>query len=504
MTIKTKNREPWSWVTKEARRFMGKDYLGGSETLEERVRVIADGVQTEMNIPGLSDKIVDYTSRGWISFSTPIWCNAFTNRGLPISCFGSYIEDSMESILTKASEIGMMSKIGGGTSAYFGGLRGRGSLISTGGESFGSVHFMELFKTMSKIVSQGSTRRGSCAAYLPIDHVDIEEFLRINSTEHIIQDFSFGVSVTDQWLEEMESGDKVKRSLWTKIIKKRFETGYPYILFSDTINTKKPDVYKDKDMKIFASNLCSEIMLPSTKEESFVCNLLSTNVRYFEEWKDTDLIEVCVMILDSIMSEFILKAKDIAFMKPAVTFAENHRALGVGVVGYHSFLQSKMIPFESLEAKYWNSQIFKTMKTAAYAASEKLASMFGEPPLLKGYGRRNTTLLAIAPTTSSSEIMGVSPGIEPYTANYSVSKLAKGNFTFKNSDLVNLLKEKGKNDSETWKDILIHGGSVAHVDYLTEEEKNHAYWYFDVLAARLELALKKLNIEYPISEIKKL
>jgi ribonucleoside-diphosphate reductase alpha chain len=469
---KTKSREPWAWLTKESRRFMGKDYLGGSETAEDRVRVIADGVEKELGVEGLADKIVYYASMGYISFSTPLWCNAFVDRGLPISCFGSYIEDTTESILLKAAEVGMMSKIGGGTSAYFGNIRPRGSAISTGGNSFGSVHFMELFKTTTKIISQGSTRRGSCAAYLPIDHGDIEEYLRINSTEHIIQDFSFGVTVSDKWLEEMDAGDKAKRSLWAKIIKKRFETGYPYILFSDTINNNKPQVYKDLGLEIVASNLCTEIMLPSSPDESFVCNLLSTNVLYFEEWKDTDLLEVCTMILDAVMSEFIRKASKIPLMAPAVKFAENHRALGIGVVGYHSFLQSKMIAFESLEAKYWNNLIFKTMDEQTLAATQKLAVMFGEAPIAKGYGVRNTTRLAPAPTTSSSEIMGVSPSIEPIGANYQVLKLAKGNFTFKNEFLADVLKAHGKNTTDVWKDILVKGGSVQHLDFLTDHEKD--------------------------------
>lgn len=461
------------WLTSEARRFMGKDYLAGSATAEDRVKVIAYGAEKELGpkAKGLAERIIHHFERGRISLSTPIWCNAFVEKGLPISCFGSYIEDDMSSILSKAAEIGMMSKIGGGTSAYFGNLRPRGSAISTGGESFGAVHFMELFKTTTKIVSQGSTRRGSCAAYLPIDHPDTPEMLRINSPDHVIQDFSFGVTVTDKWLQEMKDGDKDKRSLWTKVIKKRFETGYPYVLFIDNINNNAPDVYKDNDIKIHASNLCSEICLSSSANESFVCNLLSVNLLHFEEWENTDLLETVTFLLDAVMSEFIRKAKNIPFMQAAVNFAENQRALGIGVVGYHSFLQSKMIAFESMDAKYWNNRIFKNMQEKTLEASKKLASLFGEPPLLKGYGRRNVTLMAIAPTTSSSEIMGVSPGIEPWTANYMVSKLAKGNFTTKNMALSDLLTKHGKNNAATWKSILTSGGSIMHLDFLSDDEK---------------------------------
>lgn len=471
LDVKVK-RKPYAWSTPESKRFMGKDYLGGSGSVEERVRAIAYGAEHELNIPGFALKIIRAMENGWISWSTPVWCNSWADRGLPISCFGSYIEDSMESILLKNAEIGMMSKIGGGTSAYFGNLRSRGTSISTGGESFGPVHFMELFKTTTKIVSQGSTRRGSCAAYLDIEHPDIHEFLRINGPDHIIQDFSFGVNVSDKWLEEMDAGDKVKRSLWAKIIKKRFETGYPYIIYIDTVNNNAPQVYKDTGRKIYASNLCSEITLSSSNDESFVCNLSSVNLRYFEEWKDTDFIQTMIYFLDAVQSEFIRKAKNIPLMDAAVKFAESQRALGLGVIGYHSFLQSKMIPFESLDAKYWNNLIFKTIDEQSLEASKQLAVLFGEPEALKGYGLRNVTRTAIAPTTSSSEIMGESPGIEPWTANYMVEKLAKGNFTTKNPELFALLKEKGKDDGQTLRDILSNGGSVQHCDFLSDHEKD--------------------------------
>jgi ribonucleoside-diphosphate reductase alpha chain len=466
------DREPYAWATSESRRFMGKDYLAGEETLEDRVKAIAKGAQKELGIKGLfAKKLERATANGWVSWSTPVWCNSWANRGLPISCFGSYIEDSMKSILLKNAEVGMMSKIGGGTSAYFGNLRARGTAINSGGQSFGPVHFMELFKTTTKIVSQGSTRRGSCAAYLDIDHPDIEEFLRINSTDHVIQDFSFAVNVSNAWLEEMEAGDKKKRAIWTKVHKKRFETGYPYILFIDNANDAAPQMYKDKGKKIVASNLCSEIMLSSSVDESFVCDLSSVNLRYFEEWKDTDFIEVMIYLLDAVMSEFIRKAKDVPLMEDAVRFAENQRALGLGVIGYHSFLQSKMIPFESMEAKYWNNLIFKSIDEQSLEASKNLAVLFGEPKDLKGYGVRNALRCAIAPTTASSKIMGESPGIEPWTANYMVEKLAKGNFTVKNVDLVTLLEAKGKNTQAVMRDILLKGGSVQHLDFLDDHEK---------------------------------
>lgn len=466
-----KEYKDYYWLTSESRRFMGKDYLGFSNTAEERIDVIADAAENILKIEGFSEKFKRYMTKGWISLSTPIWCNFGIGKGLPISCFGSYIEDSVESILSVQAEVGMMSKIGGGTSAYFGNLRPRGSDISTGGKSFGSVHFMELFKKVTDIISQGSSRRGSCAAYLPIEHADIEEFLRINSTNHIIQDFSFGVTVTDSWYNEMKGGDMAKRKIWKKVIQKRFETGYPYIMFTDTVNDNAPQVYKDKGKKIHASNLCAEIALSSDENESFVCDLSSVNLVHFEEWKDTDLIEVVIQFLDAVMTDFINKAKNIPFMQKAVRFAENQRALGLGVIGYHSFLQSKMIPFESIEAKYWNNLIFRTIDEQSRKATENLAIMFGEPELLKGYGRRNVTCTAIAPTTSSAEIMGESPGIEPWLGCYIVEKLAKGNFTTKNRFFTEILIKHDKNDNKTWKSILTAGGSVQHLEFLSPLEK---------------------------------
>ncbi|NBU48436.1 MAG: ribonucleotide-diphosphate reductase subunit alpha, partial [Flavobacteriales bacterium] len=358
-----------------------------------------------------------------------------------------YCDDKMESILSKVAEVGTMSKMGGGTSGYFGDLRERGAKISVGGESSGPVHFMELFSTIADVVSQGSARRGSFAAYLPVEHPDIEEFLQIRSVGHAIQNMSIGVTITDKWMQEMIDGNKINRKIWGLIIKKRFETGYPYIQFTDTVNNNAPKVYKDKGLKINNSNLCSEIELSNSPDESFVCVLSSINLLHWDEIKETDAVETMVYFLDAVNEEFVKKTDGVKFMEAAHKFAKNQRALGVGVLGWHSYLQSKMIAFESMEAKFINNSIFKTIKEKSDKATEELAKIFGEPDLLKGYGRRNVTTLAVAPTTSSSFILGqVSQSIEPLNSNYFVNKLAKGSFTYKNPYLKNLLKEKGKHD----------------------------------------------------------
>jgi ribonucleoside-diphosphate reductase alpha chain len=462
------------WLNKDSRKFLQRGYLLENETPEQRISDIATTAEKLLNIEGFAKKFESFMHKGYYSLSSPIWSNFGRSRGLPISCFGSYIEDTIESILgSKHAEVAIMTKTGGGTSGYFGEIRGRGEAISSGGESTGSVHFMESYNKLMSVVSQGNVRRGSFAAYLPIDHKDIEEFLKIRGEGNEIQDLSIGVCVSDEWMKSMVEGDKEKRRIWGLVIKKRFESGYPYIFFTDNANNQAPQVYKDKGLKIHHSNLCSEIMLPNSSDESFVCDLSSMNLERWEDWKETDAVETMIYFLDAVMSEFINKTEGVKFMEAPRKFAINHRALGLGVLGWHSLLQSKMIAFESMEAKLLNTTIWKTIRERADKASSELGRIFGEPSLLKGYNRRNTTTLAVAPTTSSSFILGqVSPSIEPNNSNYYVKDLAKGKFSYKNPYLKRLLKEKGKNDDETWMDILKHSGSVQHVDFLSQEEKD--------------------------------
>lgn len=461
------------WLNKDSRKFLQRGYLLEGETAEQRIHDIAKTAEKILNQSGFAAKFENFMHRGFYSLASPIWSNFGRKRGLPISCFGTYIPDTMEGILEKVAEVGMMTKVGGGTSATFGSLRARGTPISSGGESTGSVHFMEMFESLMNVVSQGNVRRGSFAAYLPIDHGDIEEFLQIRGEGNAIQNLSIGVSITDDWMKSMIDGDKEKRRIWGLVIKKRFESGYPYLFFKDNANNQAPKVYKDKGLTINHSNLCSEIMLPNSDDESFVCDLSSMNLERWEDWKDTDAVETMIWFLDAVMTEFIDKTEGMKFMDAPRKFAIRHRALGLGVLGWHSLLQSKMISFESMEAKFLNSTIWKTIRERADKATTDLAGKFGEPEILKGYGRRNTTSLAVAPTTSSSFILGqVSPSVEPNNSNYYVKDLAKGKFSYKNPYLKKLLKEKGKNDDETWMDILKHGGSVQHLDFLSEHEKD--------------------------------
>jgi ribonucleoside-diphosphate reductase alpha chain len=462
----------YRWLTPESETFLQRDYLLAGQTLDERVDIICAEAERRLGIKDFAKKFKENIQKGWYSLSTPVWTNYATNRGLPISCFGSFVDDNMESILHNIAEVGMMTKMGGGTSAYFGKLRPRGSEIKDNGQSAGSVHQMQLFDKLITVVSQGKTRRGNFAAYLDIDHEDIMEFLTIRGEGSPIQDLSFGVCVPSQWLKEMKEGDAQKRKVWAKVLQIRAEFGYPYIQFTDNANNNTVDVYKDKNKKIYASNLCSEIMLPSNEEESFVCCLSSMNLLHFDEWYETDAVKMMVYFLDTVMEEFIEKASKIKFMERAVTFAKNHRALGLGRLGWHSYLQSKMIPFESLEAKLYNVKIAKFIKEQSYEASAELAQMFGEPEMLKGYGRRNTTLNADAPTKSSAFILGqVSESNEPAKANYYIKDLAKIKFTVKNPYLEALLIEKDKNTQDVWNSILMNAGSVQYLDFLSDHEK---------------------------------
>jgi len=464
--------EKYYWLNEDSVTFLRRGYLQGTQSPKKRIKQICDNAENILKIKGFSEKFEDYMSRGFYSLSTPVWVNFGNERGLPVSCFNSHIEDRMDSILYKTAEVGMMSKMGGGTSGYFGELRPRGAKIAVGGQSSGPVHFMELFDKLSEVVSQGSARRGSFAAYLPIEHPDISEFLKIRDNEHPIQNMSFAITITDKWMKDMVEGNRTKRQLWASVIKKRFETGYPYIFFTDTVNRAAPKVYKQNKRKINASNLCSEICLSSDDEESFVCVLSSLNLLHWNEIKETDAAETMIYFLDAVNEEFIKKSRDVPFLAHAHNFAKNQRALGMGALGWHSLLQSKNIPFESMDAMYLNGEIWKTIQARANDASEKLAKKYGEPPMLKGHGKRNVTTLAIAPTTSSSFILGqISPSIEPLNSNYFVKDLAKGKFTYKNPYVSELLATHKKNNAKIWKSILTHGGSVQHLDFLSDEER---------------------------------
>ena len=474
-----KNREPFDWINEESITFLRRGYLSEGEEPLERIRTIADHAEKILGIEGFADKFYKYMGKGWYSLSSPVWANFGKKRGLPVSCFGSNIGDNIESILYTQAEVGEMSKMGGGTSGYFGKIRERGADITDNGHAPGAVHFMNLFESVVDNISQGATRRGRFSPYLPVEHPDIMEFLEIGTEGFPIQDLTHAVTVSDDFMKEMIGGDEKKRAIWAKVIQRRGEIGYPYIMFSDTMNNNSPDVYRDNGAKIYNSNLCSEIALHNSEEESFVCVLSSMNVLHYDEWKDTDAVEVMTYFLDAVVTEFLTKIEDLKsdgsiegnraffYLEKAYTFAKRQRALGLGVLGWHSLLQSKGLGFDTKESARLNVEVFKTIKEKSYNASSELSEKFGEPEYLKGYGRRNVTLNAIA------FILGqVSQSIEPIWSNCYVKDVAKMKVTIKNPILKKLLVELGKDTKEVWDTIKKKDGSVQHLDFLSDEQKD--------------------------------
>ncbi len=451
------------WLNEDSRKFLSRGYI--TEEPEQRIKDIANTAEKYLHMPGFAEKFEKYMSKGFYSLSTPVWINFGKQKGLPISCYGSNIDDNLDSILNAGREIGMMSKYGGGTSCYLGNIRPRGSVISTGGLADGPVHYARIYDTVVDVCKQSEARRGACAAYLPIEHADIEEFLDIGTEGNLIQNLQYGVTVSTNWLEQMRGGDKIKRKIWAKVIQRRSEFGYPYIMFTDNSNNNSP--YKELGMKINASNLCSEIQLPTDTYNSFVCCLGSINLLHWDEIIKTDAIETYVFFLNAVMDEFIKKAEVKAGLKRAYNFANKHRAIGLGVLGYHSLFQSKLIEFESLAAKQLNNHIFKHLKEISDEASRWLYEHRGYRSLREGYA--NTTLMAIAPTKSSSFIHGaVSMGIEPIKSNYFIKDLAKSKTIYKNPFLEEELEKYGLNTKKTWASILKKDGSVQHLDFPTK------------------------------------
>jgi ribonucleoside-diphosphate reductase alpha chain len=472
LTEKETQERLW-WLNIESKQILDRGYLLYGETVEGAIERVCEAAAKRLFRPELKDAFKEMIERGWMSLSSPIWANMGTERGLPISCFNVHVPDSIESITNKLGEVIMQTKTGGGTSGYFGDLRPRGTAVTDNGRSSGAVSFMKLFDAAMDTISQGGVRRGAFAAYLDIDHPDCEEFLQIKNIGNPIQNLFFAVCVPDYWMQEMIDGDMEKRSLWAKVLESRQQKGLPYIFFSDNVNRNKPQVYKDLNLRINASNLCSEIMLPSSEDESFICCLSSMNLELYDEWKDTEAVTLATFFLDAVLQEFIAKTEHLYYLTAANKFAKRHRALGLGVMGWHSLLQKRMIPFESFEAKQLTTEIFSYMQQKTEKGTKELARIYGEPELLKGYGRRNTTTMAIAPTTSSSAILGqTSPGIEPYSSNYYKAGLAKGNFMRKNKYLKALLEEKGIDNEDTWRSIMLANGSVQHLSELTPHEKS--------------------------------
>ncbi len=468
------------WLTEDGFNTLCKGYLLPNETPIEMYRRVSKAAASYYtDSPKWERKFFDAIWNGWLCLATPVASNMGTNRGLPISCNSIHVGDSVNSIFRKSHELAILSKHGAGVGIYMGDIRGRGAAIKEGmnGSSEGIVPWAKIYDTTTLSISQGSTRRGAAALYLPVNHSDIDEFINIRRPVGDINrrcmNVQHGVCIDDDFMKQVEEGkDPRAKEIWTNILRARFETGEPYLFFTDNVNNQNPESYKKNNLRVSTSNICSEITLYTDPDHTFVCCLSSLNLLRWDEWKDTDLVETAIRFLDAVMEEYITKASNIEGLEAAVRFARKSRALGLGVLGWHSLLQSKMIPFDSFDAMKLNGQIFKTIRERAEEETVRLATELGEPEWCTGLGRRNTHLLALAPTVSNALISGGhSQGIEPFISNIFAQKSAKGTFIRKNIYLQALLASKEKDTPEIWNEINASQGSVQTLSCLTTEEK---------------------------------
>jgi len=483
------------WLHEDQRLFLERDYLVDEQTPEERYLEICNTitnyclkmshtVEAIEYSKDIGERFKTYISNGWVSFSTPVLINFGKEDNLPISCNKSILSDSLHDIYKGVHELGMLAKYGAGTSQNFSKLRGMGSKIATGGTSNSILDWIELYADMMSKTNQNRARRGFLTAFLSVDHPEIMSVLDIGThrmpteKQRFFQTITTGVTLPIGWLQSLKQGDKDKRKIWAKILKSRKEVGYPYILDLQNSNDARPQVYKDKDMFIETSNICNETVEFVSEDKTFACCLSSANSYLYDEWKDDpNFIFDMNLMLDCVIEEYIEKGSKLHGLEKAVLFAKEHRSIGLGVLGFHSYLQKEGIVFGELASFAVNNAIFSLLQKESLRASKWMAEHWGEPKILKGYGLRNTTRLAQAPTKSTSYIMGgvalnLSEGIEPHKSNYNSKKLAKIQSEVKNKELQDLLTEKGLNTKDVWDSILKNNGSVQHLKELNQREKD--------------------------------
>lgn len=465
------------WMKEEGFATLSAGYLYKEKTPYDSYKRLAKAAASYYQNPSYwESKFFDVLWKGWLCPASPVLSNFGTDRGLPISCNSIHVDDSVDSIFLKDHEFAMLSKHGAGVGIYMGDVRGRGAPIKGNGHSEGIIPWCKLYDVTTHSISQGSTRRGSSAIYIPITHLDIEEFINIRRPVGDINrrclNINHGICISDNWMKDCLGGNLEKRKLWTEILKARVETGEPYLLFIDNVNNQNPECYKQNGLNVKTSNICTEITLYTDPKHSFVCCLSSLNLVKWEEWKDTDLVNTTVRFLDAVLEEYIQKTQTIPAFEASRNSAIKGRAIGIGVLGWHTLLQDNSIPFDSFNAMMLNAKIFKTIREKAEEETKIMAEELNEPEWCKGFNRRHTHLMAIAPTVSNSAISGgYSAGIEPLTANIFSVKSAKGTFIRKNYSLERLLEKKNKNTLEIWKSINEYSGSVQHLDFLTDVEK---------------------------------
>jgi len=450
---------------------ISKGYLLDGETPKDAYWRVATSVARRLQKPQLASKFFDYIWRGWLNLATPVLSNTGTDRGLPISCFGIDVGDSIQEIGQKNLEMMLLAKHGGGVGIGINMIRPAGSVINQNGTSDGVVPFAKIYDSTILATNQGSVRRGAASVNLNIEHDDFDEWIEIREPKGDVNRQCLNlhqcVVVGDKFMRKLEDGDAEARRRWGKVLQKRKATGEPYIMYKGNVNKQNPEAYKQNSLKVYMTNICSEITLHTDESHSFVCCLSSLNLSKYHEWKDTDLVYTSIWFLDGVLEEFIQRAKNMRGFENSVRSAERGRALGLGVLGWHTYLQQNGIPFDSLAAQFETRKIFSQIKIESERASRDLALQYGEPLWCVGTGMRNTHLRAIAPTVSNSKLSGnVSPGIEPWAANVFTEQTAKGTFIRKNKELERVLRKVGINTKETWDKILTDGGSIQGIDEL--------------------------------------
>jgi len=472
-----KGKDYPEWMNEVALSTISKGYLLPNETPKKAYRRVANSVAIRLGRPDLENKFFKYIWNGWIGLASPVLSNTGTDRGLPISCFGVDTPDSIRGIGLTNAELMKLTSQGGGVGISLSRIRERGSPIKGNGKSEGVVPWAKIYDSTIIATNQGSVRRGAASVNLDINHPDIGEYLQIRRPKgdpnRQCLNLHQCVVVDDAFMRRLNDRDPESMNLWMQILKARVETGEPYVMFKDNVNKDNPMAYLMNNLDVSMTNICSEITLHTDEEHSFICCLSSLNLAKYDEWKDTDVVETAVYFLDGVMEEFIQKTNGKESMIRTHRHAKKGRALGLGVMGWHTFLQKKNLPFNSIASTAWTHTVFSQIKLKAESASRELAEEYGEPLWCKGTGMRNTHLLAVAPTVSNSRISGCSAGIEPQPANVYTFNGAKGTFIVRNSELVKRLKENGHDTEKIWDQILVDNGSVQNLpnDVLSESDK---------------------------------
>ena len=472
-----KGRDYPEFLDEVALSTISKGYLLPGETPKKAYRRVANAVANRLNRPDLANKFFKYIWNGWIGLASPVLSNTGTDRGLPISCFGIDTPDSVRGIGLTNAELMKLTALGGGVGISVSRIRPRGTEITGNGTSEGVVPWCKIYDSSIIATNQGSVRRGAASVNLDINHPDIEEFLAIRRPKgdpnRQCLNLHQCVVIDDFFMKKLEQRDEKSMRIWLEILKTRMETGEPYIMFKDNVNKSNPLAYLMNNLDVSMTNICSEITLFTDEEHSFICCLSSLNLAKYDEWKDTDVVETSIYFLDGVMQEFIDKTNGKEALKRTHNHAKKGRALGLCVMGWHTFLQQQGLPFNSIASTAWTHKIFSGIKLKAEAASRQLAEEYGEPLWCKGTGMRNTHLMAIAPTVSNSRINSCSAGIEPHPANVYTFNGAKGTFIIRNKELKAILNKTGNDIDDIWERIMADNGSVQNLSdsIISQEDK---------------------------------